>query len=237
MIMAGRYICPVCDRRLRMKHFCTYCKSFVKEPVYYTGPVANESYDSGCMADQHYGLGHVHGPLDRQKEYGHHKAGTGAGRNPSARPNTYANRSQSAQQAGRSVQQPGRSAQRSVRSGQRTGFGTVVPSRGQAGGSNYGSVRPHPAQSARFGQSGGRQQAEGANRRVKKFFAVFWAAFAIIMLVQVVFAMIGFQGTGLPGDVFYFVPFTFLFQFLNVVFQVGFFALIIWVIARNIRRK
>lgn len=71
--MAGRYICPVCDRRLQMKHFCTYCKSFVKEPVYYTGPVANESYDSGCMADQHYGLGHVHSPLDRQREYGHYE--------------------------------------------------------------------------------------------------------------------------------------------------------------------
>ncbi len=38
----GKYICPVCDRRMEWKHYCAYCKSFVREPVYYTGPVANE---------------------------------------------------------------------------------------------------------------------------------------------------------------------------------------------------
>ena len=241
--MAGRYICPVCDRRLQMKHFCTYCKSFVKEPVYYTGPVANESYDSagrsGCMADQHYGLGHVHSPMDRQREYGHHKAGTGAGRNSSARQSTYANRSRPAQQTGRLVQQPGRPAQQSGRSVQRAGFGAAAPVRGQAAGRpNYGG-RSNMGQSPRPGQHDSRQQAAGANRRLKKFFAVFFAVVLIIMLVQVVFVIVGSQGTGLPGEAVSFLPFTFLWQFLNVVFQVGFFALIIWAIVwmRNIKRK
>ena len=138
--MAGRYICPVCDRRLKTKHFCTYCKSFVKEPVFYTGPVANEHYDSSgrqsCMADQHYGLGHVHGPGDRQKEYGHHRAGQSV----SGRQNTYAGGN--------------RPAQRPARSGQSAGYGAGSV-RGQAAGSrNYGT-RLNSAQSARPGQNGG----------------------------------------------------------------------------------
>lgn len=222
--MAGRYICPVCDRRLQMKHFCTYCKSFVKEPVYYTGPVANESYDSGCMADQHYGLGHVHSPLDRQREYGHHKAGTGTRQNPSARQNTYA--------------QGSRPARPTARTGQRAGYG-VKPARGQAGGPSYGGVRLNSASSARAGQSSSRQQTEGASRRVKKFFVVFFVAFVIIMLAEVVFVLIGSQSIGLAGEAVSLIPFTFVWQFLNVVFQVGFFALIIWAVVwmRNIRRK
>lgn len=224
--MAGRYICPVCDRRLKTKHFCTYCKSFVKEPVFYTGPVANEHYDSSgrqsCMADQHYGLGHVHGPGDRQKEYGHHRAGTGAGQSASGRQNTYAGGN--------------RPAQRPVRSGQSAGYGAGSV-RGQAAGSrNYGT-RPNSAQSARPGQNSGRPQQEGANPRVKKFLVVFWVFIIMIVLGQVMFSYVGNELLGLSGGAFYFIPFAFVAQLVGMVFQFGFVGLIIWAIVRSVRRK
>lgn len=218
--MAGRYICPVCDRRLRMKHFCTYCKSFVKEPVYYTGPVANESYDSAgrpsCMADRHYGLGHVHHPGDRQREYGHHKAGTGARQNPPARQGASANKSARRQSAGSADYRARLNAAQPARSGQRSGYG----------------VNP-----ARSGQNGGRPQAEGSSRTAKKILAVVWAVIVVAVLGQVVFSLVGSQVTGMAGNSFYFVPFTFLFQVFSIILQVGIWALIVWVIVRNIRRK
>lgn len=218
--MAGRYICPVCDRRLRMKHFCTYCKSFVKEPVYYTGPVANESYDSagrpGCMADQHYGLGHVHSPMDRQREYGHHKAGTGARQNPPVRQGASANRPVRRQSAGSTDYRARLNTAQSARSGQRSGYG----------------VSP-----VRSGQNSGRPQAEGSSRTAKKLVAVVWAIIVVAVLGQVVFSLVGSQVTGMAGNSFYFVPFTFLFQVFNIILQAGIWALIVWVIVRNIRRK
>ena len=62
----GKYICPICDRRMDMKHYCSYCKSFVREPVYYTGPVANERkeelvhYQREVEAAKKTGRRHLH---------------------------------------------------------------------------------------------------------------------------------------------------------------------------------
>jgi len=28
-------VCPICDKRMKFAHFCTNCKTYIKEPVYW----------------------------------------------------------------------------------------------------------------------------------------------------------------------------------------------------------
>ena len=28
-------VCPICDKKMKLAHFCTNCKSYIKEPVYW----------------------------------------------------------------------------------------------------------------------------------------------------------------------------------------------------------
>ena len=205
--MAGRYICPVCDRRLKTKHFCTYCKSFVKEPVYYTGPVANESYDSagrpGCMADQHYGLGHVHSPLERQREYGHNRAGT---KRPVPNRQTV---------SGRGTQTS------SGRSGSR-GYGTRPgPAR-----SVYSGQEDRRRQTEK--------QKQTARKFMLSFLAIVFALFFFQLVYTLIRWQSSGLLEVVPLHV---VLLPFLGQLLGTFLQICIFGLVIWAVLRNFRRK